>query len=155
MSCCAPGTEGYLDHPLPSSEELTLSSRVVAPGLRQTDLSVPQVHCGTCISTIEKALNALPSVERARVNLSTKRVSIVWREKAGDDATDPVELVRAIVDATGYDAHLFSNAEEVGEKLQRDLIRAVALCGFAAANIMLLSVSVWSGADASTRDMFH
>ncbi|CDZ30512.1 cation-translocating P-type ATPase [Neorhizobium galegae] len=155
MSCCAPGTEGRLDHPLPSSEELTLSSRAISPGLRQTDLSVPQVHCGTCISTIEKALNALPSVERARVNLSTKRVSIVWREKTGDVDTDPVELVRAIIDATGYDAHLFSNAEEVGEKLQRDLIRAVALCGFAAANIMLLSVSVWSGADASTRDMFH
>ncbi len=155
MSCCAPGAEGSPDHPLPSSEELLLSSRAVGDGLRQTDLSVPQVHCGACITAIEGALTKLPAVERARVNLSTRRVSIVWKEKTEAGATDPAQLAKAIVDATGYDAHLFTNAEEAGEKLQKDLIRAVALCGFAAANIMLLSVSVWSGADAATRDLFH
>ncbi|AXV17996.1 nitrogen fixation protein FixI (plasmid) [Neorhizobium sp. SOG26] len=155
MTCCAPGVEGSLDHPLPSSEELVLSSRSVGPGLRQMDLSVPQVHCGTCITAIENALTKRPSVERARVNLSTKRVSIVWKEGVSGEPTDPVELVKAITDATGYEAHLFHDAEDAGDKLQKDLIRAVALCGFAAANIMLLSVSVWSGADTATRDLFH
>lgn len=159
-TCCAPGTEGAVElerlaHALPSSEELLLSSRTVEPGLRQTDLSVPGVHCGTCITTIEKALKALPEVAQARVNLSTKRVSITWKETIGDLRTDPLRLVQTIVDATGYDAHLFADGEGVGEKLQRELIRAVAVSGFAAANIMLLSVSVWSGAEASTRDLFH
>ena len=32
-----------------------------------------------------------------------------------------------------------------------ELIRALAVAGFAASNIMLLSVSIWSGADAETR----
>lgn len=159
-TCCAPGTEGAVEldrlrHALPSSEELLLSSRVVDPGLRQTDLSVPRIHCGACISTIERALRALREVERARVNLSTKRVSIVWKETADGRATDPVKLVQTIVDATGYDAHLFAPVEDSGDRLQRELIRAVAVSGFAATNIMLLSVSVWSGADASTRDLFH
>ena len=36
-----------------------------------------------------------------------------------------------------------------------ELLRALAISGFAAGNIMLLSVSVWSGADAATRDLFH
>ena len=36
-----------------------------------------------------------------------------------------------------------------------ELIRAVAIAGFAAGNIMLLSVSVWSGAEGATRDLFH
>ena len=159
-TCCAPGTEGAVElerlgHALPSTEELLLSSRQVQPGLRQTDLSVPGVHCGTCITTIEKALRALPEVERARVNLSTKRVSVVWKEAVEGRKTDPLDLVQTINRATGYDAHLFSSAEDAGDKLQRELIRAVAVSGFAATNIMLLSVSVWSGAEASTRDLFH
>ncbi len=159
MSCCAAGTEGALDieragHTLPSAEEMKMSSRAVGPGLFQVDLSVPAVHCGTCITTVERALKALPEVERARVNLSTKRVSIVWRETVDGIETDPVRLARAIA-ATGYDSHLFTAAEEASDALRNQLIRAVAVSGFAATNIMLLSVSVWSGADASTRDLFH
>lgn len=159
MSCCAAGTEGALDmeragHALPTAEELRLASRDLGQGLLQTDLSVPAVHCGTCISTIERALRARPEVERARVNLSTKRVSVVWKDQMEGAATDPVEFARAIA-ATGYESHLFTAAEEASDSLRNQLIRAVAVSGFAATNIMLLSVSVWSGADASTRDMFH
>jgi Cu2+-exporting ATPase len=36
-----------------------------------------------------------------------------------------------------------------------ELVRAVAVAGFAAGNIMLFSVSVWAGADDATRDLFH
>ncbi|MFN3318071.1 MAG: cation-translocating P-type ATPase [Allorhizobium sp.] len=159
MSCCAAGTEGALDMEragvsLPSAEELKLSSRAVGPGLWQVDMSVPAVHCGTCITTVEGVLKALPEVERARVNLSTKRVSVVWKEAVDGVDTDPVNLARAIA-STGYTAHLFTSAEEASDALRNKLIRAVAVSGFAATNIMLLSVSVWSGADASTRDLFH
>lgn len=159
MSCCAAGTEGALDMEragvsLPSAEELKLCSRAVGPGLWQVDMSVPAVHCGTCISTVEGVLKALPEVERARVNLSTKRVSVVWKEAVDGVETDPVNLARAIA-TTGYSAHLFTAAEEASDALRNQLVRAVAVSGFAATNIMLLSVSVWSGADASTRDLFH
>ena len=37
----------------------------------------------------------------------------------------------------------------------RELLRGLAVAGFAAGNIMLLSVSVWSGAEGATRDLFH
>ena len=159
MSCCAPGTEAAVEaerarHALPSSEELTLASRPVGEGLRQSDLSVPAVHCGACITTIESALNALPEVERARVNLSTRRVSVVWKEAVDGRRTDP-QAIPAAIRATGYDAHLFSLTAEGEDRLRNQLIRAVAVAGFAATNIMLLSVSVWSGAEAATRDLFH
>lgn len=159
MSCCAPGTEAALEidrinRSLPSSEELWLSSRDLGNGLRQTDLSVPKVHCGTCISTVEAALKASPLVTRARVNLSSKRVSFVWKAEEGGVRTDPSTLTKLITD-TGYDPHLFASLDETSERLRNDLIRAVAISGFAATNIMLLSVSVWSGAEDATRDLFH
>ncbi|MEY9199229.1 Cu2+-exporting ATPase [Sinorhizobium fredii] len=159
MSCCATavGTTVIADaagQGLPSSEELWLASRALGNGLRQTDLSVPGVHCGGCITTLETALRARPEVERARVNLSSRRVSIVWKEEVAGKRSDPRELVRAIGER-GYQAHLFTPGEDEGDPLLTQLIRAVAVSGFAAANIMLLSVSVWSGADAATRDLFH
>jgi Cu2+-exporting ATPase len=159
MSCCAPGTEGAVAairarQALPSPEELMLASRPLGEGLRQSDLAVPGVHCGACITTIEAAVGALPEVKRVRVNLSTRRVCVVWAEEVAGKAVDPQGFVAAIR-TTGYEAHLFSLTAEGDDRLRNQLIRAVAVAGFAATNIMLLSVSVWSGAEAATRDLFH
>src|SRR5436190_16202069 len=132
-----------------SSDEILLASRVVADGLRQTDLSVPGIRCGGCIAKIEGALAALGGVERARVNLSAKRVSITWRSISG-----PPPLSDTL-SALGYEAHLQDCAADGTDRMMGRLIRALAVAGFAAANIMALSISIWSGAGADTRDLFH
>src|SRR3546814_4578140 len=44
-------------------------------------------------------------------------------------------------------------ARDDGES--RMLLRALAVAGFGMMNIMLLSVSVWSGAGGATRELFH
>lgn len=151
MSCCAPSAELALamTDPHIADEELLLASRVVDSGIRQTDLAVPSVHCGACIQAIESALGALPGVERARVNLSTKRVSIRWH------ADNPPPPLIATLDNIGYHAHLSDLGEDVKDETLGELIRALAVAGFAASNIMLLSVSVWAGAEPATRDLFH
>ena len=152
MSCCAPGSESSLELDearRPSREELRLSSRDLGNGLRQTDLSVPGVHCGGCITTIERGLKKLPFVAQARVNLSTKRVRVDWSGEG-----DPVRIVETL-SGLGYEAHLFDLAGDAEDRTLTEMLRALAVAGFAAANIMLLSVSVWSGAEASTRDLFH
>ena len=151
MSCCAPG-EARLDFEAPaiSREEILLSSRDLGDGSRQTDLSVPGVHCGACIAAVEKTLAALDGVTGARVNLSTKRVAVRWR-LVGDAVPDMAGALARI----GYPAHLQSfDTDRTDPQLSR-LIKALALSGFCAMNIMLLSVSVWFGADGGTRQAFH
>lgn len=146
MSCCAPGVDA-VEQP-PSSDEVFLASRDLGNGLHQTDLSVPSMHCGACIQAVERGLGRLPGVENARVNLSTKRASVKWR----GDAVPP--MIEALAKA-GYAAHLFEPGDDKGDPELSRLIRALGVAGFCSMNIMLLSVSVWSGADADTRQAFH
>ncbi|NKL73084.1 cadmium-translocating P-type ATPase [Rhizobium leguminosarum bv. viciae] len=156
MTCCTMDAESVLALSTTSSsaEEVRLSSQPLGEGLRQLDLSVPDVHCGGCISTIERALLTLPFVKTARVNLTARRVTCVYQEEIETRATDPSKILAAI-NSAGYRAHLFTPSAPENDKTRNQLLLAIGVSGFAAANIMLLSVSVWSGADAATRDMFH
>src|SRR3569623_2024568 len=128
--------------------EILLASRLVGDGIRQTDLSVPSIHCGACIRNVETALSALPGVAAARVNLSTTRATIRWH-----DGTPPPFI--ATLRRAGYGAHIYDAGAETKDKTFGELLRALAVAGFAASNIMLLSVSIWSGADAATSALFH
>lgn len=151
MSCCAPGAElalAMIDSHI-ADEEMLLASRIVGDGLRQTDLSVPAIHCGGCIRTIEAALGALPGVELARVNLSTKRVAIRWQANKS-----PPPVIDAL-DKIGYHAHLNDLDGDAKDETLTELIRALAVSGFAASNIMGLSIAIWVGAEPATRVMFH
>jgi P-type Cu2+ transporter len=146
MSCCAPGAE--LHQARAADEEILLASRPVHDGLRQTDLSVPDIHCGGCLQRIEATLGKLDGVANARANLSARRVRVLWRGEA------PPPFIPAL-QAIGYAAHLHDISAEKTDPVLNHLLRALAVAGFAASNIMLLSVSVWAGADPVTRDAFH
>lgn len=153
MSCCVAGNPVLVAQAHQKARdladgELLLASRDLGDGLRQTDLSVPSIHCAGCISRIERGLAALPGVANARVNLSTRRVSVQW------NAPGPPQLIETLRDL-GYEATPFSFEAEEKDGTLAHLIRATAVAGFSSMNVMLLSVSVWSGAEPATRDVFH
>ena len=128
-----------------SVDELILASRVLDDGLLQTQLSVPTAHCGGCMAKIERTLAQLDGVVSARVNLSTRRATVTWKRTG----TAP-PLLESLSKA-GFEANLLNNLEGQPDRERRRLIVAMAVSGFAAMNIMLLSVSVWSGAISSMR----
>jgi len=148
MSCCAPGAELYVQENGPSAEEILLASQSARDGLRRTDLSVPDMHCGGCLQKVERALAKLDGVAEARVNLSARRVAVLWRGDA------PPPMISALSEI-GYGAHLYEMGAERSDPVLSELLRALAVAGFAASNIMLLSVSIWAGAEGPTRDLFH
>jgi len=126
---------------------------VAAP--QNVTLIVENMRCGSCMAAVEKALLASPGVERARANLSAKRVSA--RYDAAQ--TDPEHLVAALEHAGFHAAEATYTPDEAAGVRAADLLRRLGVSGFAAANVMLLSVSVWAGLasdmDRSAAALFH
>jgi P-type Cu2+ transporter len=120
-------------------------------------LLVENMHCANCIRTIEKTFKGNKAVIEARVNFSTKRLLVRW----SSDLATASELVRPVIDQgyplTPYNSAMMQSASEAENK---KMLKALGVAGFAAANVMLLSVSVWAGIFSqdmgpSTRDFMH
>ncbi len=115
-------------------------------------LSLPGIHCAGCISGVERALNAVPGVRSARVNLTLRRAAV----EAASEVT--AETLTEVLDRAGYEAHELDPgmlATTEADRRGRDLLMRLAVAFFAMMNVMLLSVAVWSGAEGVTRDMMH
>lgn len=120
----------------------------VAAACHDTRLAVPGMRCAGCIAKIEHGLADQPGIISARVDFGAKQVRIAHMP----DIAVP-DLVAAL-DGLGFEAHPLAQSPPADNE-QRRLVSALAVAGFAAMNVMLLSVSVWSGAAAGSRDMFH
>lgn len=133
----APGT-GAEDAPA-----LGLADRVETgpDGLHCLRLRVDGLACGACVWLIESALARRPGVVDARVNLTARRLTLRWRGPA-----EAAEALAGVVRRLGYRlAPLDAAAADPAQAAEKELLQCMAVAGFAAMNIMLLSVSVWSG----------
>jgi Cu2+-exporting ATPase len=130
--------------------------RHVDGDIARMDFAVEGIACGGCMAKIERTLQAVPNVTRARVNLANRRLAVEWKE----GAFDPAHVIERLA-ALGYRAYPFDNARVEDDSAQETkmLLRCLAVASFAAMNIMLLSVSVWSGNASDMtpeqRDFFH
>ena len=127
-----------------------------SPGYAHIDLAVEGVNCAGCMAKIERGLSAIPDVTLARVNLTDRRLAVEW--KAG--ALDPAQLVDRLAEL-GYKAYPFEpvRAETAEVEESRFLLRCLGVAAFAAMNVMMLSIPVWSGNVSDMlpeqRDFFH
>jgi Cu2+-exporting ATPase len=138
------------------TETLDLSSFVerTDAGTAHMTFAVEGVGCAGCIRKIEGGLGKIPGVIDARLNFTQRRLAVDWRE----DELAAADIVRAL-ERIGYHAHPFApeRTEADDSRQAKALLRCLAVAGFAAMNIMLLSISVWWGSDMTqeTRDLFH
>jgi Cu2+-exporting ATPase len=136
--------------------DLSLFAQPGADGTLGMDLAVEGVACGGCIARIESAMKRLPGVTEARLNFTNRRLHVAW----SNGTIEPAQILQTL-ESIGYHGHPFRplRAEQEEAAEMRRLTRSLAVAAFAAMNIMLLSVSVWSGNASDitpeTRDFFH
>lgn len=117
---------------------------------------VEGVHCANCIQKIESTLSKQPEISSARVNFSTKRLSIAWH-----GAPAKADEYAALVSGLGYKVLPFDSAAAKNAASEESdfLFLCMAVAGFASGNIMLLSFALWNTHIASmgfaTREFMH
>ena len=134
------------------------SSHVIkgAGGKNRLHLMVEGMQCAACVWLIESVLTRRPGVLSARLNMSTRRLVLEWR----DGEADAGALINAVTTLgyrlVPYDPALLDSEDK---RRERELLRALAVAGFAAGNVMLLSISVWAGhaegMGPATRGLLH
>lgn len=129
---------------------MTAQTTVAGVGAERALFAVPGIRCAGCISKIERGLAPLSGLLSARVNFTARQVAVEHLPEL------QIPRIQEALAELGFEAQPLRATEAEGDKSEsRALLRATAVAGFAAMNVMLLSVSVWSGADGATRDLFH
>jgi Cu2+-exporting ATPase len=141
---------------VPPPTDLTLFAQPLGNGLSRLDLAVDGIDCAACMPIIETGLAREPGIVAARVNLTNRRLTVDWR----DGLIEPQAIIDRLA-RLGFKAYPFDPkaAESAEAQEARFLLKCLGVAGFAMMNIMLLSVSVWSGnisdITPEQRDFFH
>ncbi|MEQ8248127.1 MAG: heavy metal translocating P-type ATPase [Alphaproteobacteria bacterium] len=122
-------------------------------GSRSLSAFVRNIVCAACVQRIERVLHRAPGVVEARVNMTTHRLHLRW-----DPSVTGTQSLLDKLERAGYPAvPLLEDLRADGARADRRLLRCLAVAGFAAANVMLLSVGVWAGFDMgpATKSLLH
>jgi Cu2+-exporting ATPase len=104
-------------------------------------LAIENMHCGGCMRSVERAALGVQGVETARASLAAKRLSVTYDANLAGE----VDLIAALERAGFVAAPIEAANQDRDTARQHYLLRRMAVAGFAAMNIMLISIAVWSG----------
>ncbi len=162
MSCCdanicVPPPEKLTKKGAVNGSELLDYSTWTKDGYLHIEFLVPDMHCIGCVRSLERIVGELPFVTNVRANLSLKKISVTWQNIEGKNDAN-VALIGNAVERAGFKYTPYDSEDSSGlsqNKEGKNMLIALAVAGFGAVNIMLLSVSIWSGADEQTTNLFH
>lgn len=139
-----------------AAPDFTHFVRTDEDGRSRLDLAIDGITCAACLPDIETAMKRLPGVKLARLNLTSHRLALTYDPQQ----VEPARFTGAL-EAIGYRAYPYEQRQVEADEQARFvlLLKCLGVAVFAAMNIMLLSISVWSGQSTSlppeTRDFFH
>jgi Cu2+-exporting ATPase len=125
-------------------------------GSNSVSLMVQGLHCAACVWLIESILKKQKTVIYARINLSKKTLYLRWlgNEKTGNDLAHLISEIGYKL--LPFDEEILNSAEK---KYNDSILRALAVAGFGAGNIMLFSFSLWFSdvidMGSGTRNLFQ
>ncbi len=123
---------GFLDHEDVQQKLLEFSDG----GISKVTLTLPHMHCASCIFVLEQLNRLNPAVINSRVNFLKKQVTLTYRE---EDIS--LREIAQLLSSIGYEPRI--QLEDVSRKEHkseaRKLIIQLGVAGFAFGNIMLMS----------------
>ncbi|MCB1720869.1 MAG: cadmium-translocating P-type ATPase [Rhodospirillales bacterium] len=125
-------------------------------GLNTISVLVSGVYCAACIQKIEGSLSQEQDIILARLNFTTRRLTITW-----SGVPEQSNRYIHIIENLGYTVNPFDPQiwQEESKVEERFLLLCLGVAGFAMGNIMLLSVGLWTTTGETmglaTRELLH
>lgn len=121
--------------------------------IREIHLLVEGIHCAACVWLIERSLNNVTGVIQGNVNLSAKKLHLKW-----DNRETKLSAILHTLGQIGYAAVPFDPEAAEGQikKHNRQLLFRLGFAGFAAMNLMWISIALYTGADEGQfKELFY
>jgi len=114
-----------------------------AEGTASVELYLEGVHCAACVWLVERLPTVVPGVVESRLDLRRALIRITW-----EPSRVPLSRVARTLDSLGYAPHAAreANARTLRRIDDRRALIRLGVAGACAGNVMLLALSLYSGA---------
>ena len=148
-----PPPEPPKDIEIYDDDEVQQEFTTCAGDMRDIHLLVEGIHCAACVWLIERAMQRLPGVASAEVNLAGKRLHLNWDNRRLKLSDALRALSRVGYAAVPYDSE---NAEGAIRKTNRAMLYRLFFAGFGMMNMIWVAIALYSGANQDEfRNFFH
>ncbi len=121
--------------------------------IREIHLLIEGIHCAACVWLIEHRLASESAVLKANVNLSVKKLHLKW-----DNRDSKLSQIMQALGQIGYAAIPYDPEAAEGQikKQNQRLLFRLSFAGFAAMNLMWISIALYAGADEGKfKELFY
>lgn len=111
----------------------------------QVELSIPAIHCISCVWLLENLSRLNDSIIRSEVNFGQKTTRILFRKEKAN-----LQDIAVLLAGLGYEVDFnLADLDKQNKNQNRSLIAKIAVAGFCFGNIMLFSFPHYLGLEIS------